>query len=102
MKCIDNALPERSFAAPTAIQIMEIVTRYKRMANSAEACDSHACRHCIAPHERKVAASMAANEPITFVLPAFPGKSPNLAKVLGVLPDMAETRALRFLDGLCV
>jgi pyoverdine/dityrosine biosynthesis protein Dit1 len=38
---------------------------------------------------------------VTFVLPAFPGKSPNPAKVLGTLPDMAEWRALEFLQHLC-
>ena len=38
---------------------------------------------------------------MTFVLPAFPGKSPNLGKVLGTLPDMAERRALEFLQQLC-
>jgi pyoverdine/dityrosine biosynthesis protein Dit1 len=35
------------------------------------------------------------------VLPAFPGKSPNPAKVLGPLPDMAERLALKFLQQLC-
>jgi len=34
-------------------------------------------------------------------LPAFPGKSPNPAKILGTLPDMAERRALGFLQHLC-
>lgn len=34
------------------------------------------------------------------MLPAFPGKSPNSAKVLGVLPDTAERLALEYLDGL--
>src|SRR5207302_9253940 len=40
-------------------------------------------------------------DPIIFTLPAFPCKSPNPAKVLGRLPDMAETLSLRFLRGLC-
>jgi pyoverdine/dityrosine biosynthesis protein Dit1 len=35
------------------------------------------------------------------VLPAFPAKSPNPAKVLGTLPDMAERLSLEFLSGLC-
>lgn len=39
--------------------------------------------------------------PVTLVLPAFPGKSPNPAKVLGTLPDMAERQALEFLQRLC-
>jgi pyoverdine/dityrosine biosynthesis protein Dit1 len=41
---------------------------------------------------------VAANEPIHFLLPAFPAKSPNPQKVLGRLPDMAEETALRFLE----
>ncbi|HEY4145499.1 isocyanide synthase family protein [Pinirhizobacter sp.] len=39
--------------------------------------------------------------PLTFVLPAFPAKSPNPRKVLGSLPDTAERIALTFLANLC-
>ena len=39
--------------------------------------------------------------PLTFVLPAFPAKSPNPRKVLGHLPDAAERIALTFLNDLC-
>jgi len=39
--------------------------------------------------------------PLTFILPAFPAKSPNPRKVLGSLPDTAERIALTFLKGLC-
>nr|WP_246260044.1 L-tyrosine/L-tryptophan isonitrile synthase family protein [Streptomyces typhae] len=44
---------------------------------------------------------MAHGRTIDFLLPAFPTKSPNPAKVLGPLPDLAEERALKFLDSLC-
>ncbi|RLV10575.1 pyoverdine biosynthesis protein PvcA [Streptomyces griseocarneus] len=44
---------------------------------------------------------MKTGRPLEFVLPAFPVKSPNPAKVLGHLPDTAEELALRFLDELC-
>jgi pyoverdine/dityrosine biosynthesis protein Dit1 len=54
----------------------------------------------MAPHLPKIVAKVVANQPISLVLPAFPGKSPNLAKVLGTLPDMAEENALRFLQQL--
>jgi len=40
-------------------------------------------------------------EPIHFVLPAFPAKSPNQTKVLGSLPDLGEHLALSFLQSLC-
>ncbi|MGQ0505022.1 MAG: L-tyrosine/L-tryptophan isonitrile synthase family protein [Myxococcaceae bacterium] len=41
------------------------------------------------------------DEPIVFVLPAFPGKSPNPAKVLGPRPDMAERQSIVFLHEFC-
>ena len=37
-------------------------------------------------------------KPIRFLLPAFPCKSPNIAKVSGTLPDAAEYYALQHLD----
>ncbi|MCW1248606.1 isocyanide synthase family protein [Acaricomes phytoseiuli] len=44
---------------------------------------------------------IARSEPVLFVLPGFPCKSPNPAKVLGPLPDAGERESLRFLDELC-
>ncbi|ADG80355.1 Pyoverdine biosynthesis protein OS=Tsukamurella paurometabola (strain ATCC 8368 / DSM / CCUG 35730 / CIP 100753 / JCM 10117 / KCTC 9821 / NBRC 16120 / NCIMB 702349 / NCTC 13040) OX=521096 GN=Tpau_3777 PE=4 SV=1 [Tsukamurella paurometabola] len=41
------------------------------------------------------------NEPIDFVLPAFPCKSPNPDKVAGHLPDEGERLALRNLNAWC-
>ncbi|WP_050463781.1 L-tyrosine/L-tryptophan isonitrile synthase family protein [Herbaspirillum autotrophicum] len=38
---------------------------------------------------------------IEFVLPAFPAKSPNPDKILGVLPDMAEKISIIFLNQVC-
>ncbi|NIE57098.1 MULTISPECIES: isocyanide synthase family protein [unclassified Burkholderia] len=40
-------------------------------------------------------------EPVTMILPAFPGKSPNRSKTLGALPDLAEKHALANLARLC-
>lgn len=39
--------------------------------------------------------------PIKFILPAFPAKSPNPKKTLGVLPDYGEVLGLRRLNELC-
>jgi pyoverdine/dityrosine biosynthesis protein Dit1/AcrR family transcriptional regulator len=50
----------------------------------------------------RVAAVVAANEPLELVLPGFPAKSPNPEKVLGRLPDRAERLALANLEALCV
>jgi pyoverdine/dityrosine biosynthesis protein Dit1 len=49
----------------------------------------------------KIRAFVEADKPIEFVLPAFPSKSPNPAKVLGRLPDMAEVLSLSFLNAFC-
>lgn len=88
-------------ATETAKAILAEVMRHRR-ANGPEMCSPTApCAACMAPHLPKIVANVLANEPVTFILPAFPGKSPNLAKVLGVLPDMGERRALEFLQQLC-
>ncbi|NYH20358.1 L-tyrosine/L-tryptophan isonitrile synthase family protein [Paraburkholderia bryophila] len=50
----------------------------------------------------RIHAFVEANNPIELVLPAFPSKSPNLAKVLGRLPDLAERLSLTFLNTLCL
>jgi pyoverdine/dityrosine biosynthesis protein Dit1 len=55
----------------------------------------------LALHRPPVVAAMALGEPIELVLPAFPAKSPNPAKTLGPLPDLAEVLALRSLQLLC-
>jgi pyoverdine/dityrosine biosynthesis protein Dit1 len=50
---------------------------------------------------QKIISAVRKNEPVTFILPAFPGKSPNPEKVLGTLPDFAEILSLKFLGKLC-
>ncbi|NGO12676.1 L-tyrosine/L-tryptophan isonitrile synthase family protein [Streptomyces sp. HC44] len=50
---------------------------------------------------RQIADFVRDGAPIVFTLPGFPCKSPNLAKVLGHLPDQGERLSLRFLDTLC-
>jgi pyoverdine/dityrosine biosynthesis protein Dit1 len=89
-------------ASPHALakEILAEVLRYRHVAGSA-ACVGSACAACLSPHLVKAAAAISEGRPITLVLPAFPGKSPNAAKVLGPLPDLAERRALEFLDQLC-
>ncbi len=89
---------------PLAIarEIMADVLKFRRVVAGPQAeCATTPCPRCSAPHLSKVASAIERGEPITFVLPAFPGKSPNPAKVLGQLPDMAERRALEFLQQLC-
>ncbi|OQS01088.1 hypothetical protein ACHHYP_01834 [Achlya hypogyna] len=52
--------------------------------------------------EATVADAVANGQPITFVIPAFPFKSPNATdKTLGVLPDRGEELAMERLEALC-
>ena len=55
----------------------------------------------LAVHAPLVAHAVTRGAPLELVLPAFPAKAPNLSKVLGPLPDMAERVALRSLQRLC-
>jgi pyoverdine/dityrosine biosynthesis protein Dit1 len=91
----------RADSERTARTILRLVMRFRRLANAGEPCASTPCEHCMAPHMRTVMRAVESNEPVHFVLPAFPAKSPNREKVLGVLPDMAERIALEFLQSLC-
>lgn len=81
--------------------LLSEVIRFRRMAKSKTSCFPGDCQHCMEPHLPKMLDAIRANKKIRFVLPAFPAKSPNPEKVLGVLPDMAEKEALTFLNGLC-
>lgn len=83
-----------------AEKCLAIITEHRRMTDSA-ACQTETCSCCMSPHKDLVLAAIRNEKPITFVLPAFPGKSPNTKKVLGHLPDMAEIESLKFLDNLC-
>lgn len=85
----------------TANRILAEVMRFRRISGPQTACATSPCRECLEPHLAKVVSAVERGELVTFVLPAFPGKSPNPAKVLGTLPDMAEKRALGFLQDLC-
>ncbi len=83
-----------------AINILNEVIPFRRVASS-HTCSVSPCPSCLEPHLPSIIDALEQARPITFVLPAFPGKSPNKAKVLGVLPDMAERRSLEFLAQLC-
>jgi len=92
-----------SLSQTTAIakKVLTDVMRFRRISGPQTACFASPCQDCLTPHLPKIVSAVAQGKPITFVLPAFPGKSPNPDKVLGPLPDMAERRALEFLQHLC-
>jgi pyoverdine/dityrosine biosynthesis protein Dit1 len=56
---------------------------------------------CFFIHEQKLAASIASQQPIRFILPAFPAKSPNPNKTATAMPDLGERLALKSLNQLC-
>lgn len=85
-----------------AQRILAEVMKFRRLHNDEAVCSSYACNSCCRPHLEKVSLAVSQNKPVTFILPAFPGKSPNPEKVLGVLPDMAERLSLQFLNQLCL
>ncbi|QEY52070.1 L-tyrosine/L-tryptophan isonitrile synthase family protein [Legionella longbeachae] len=74
---------------------------FRRVPKSINACSDINCPKCGSPHLSKIILAVKRNEPVTFVLPAFPGKSPNPEKVLSHFPDHAEKIALNFLGNLC-
>lgn len=83
-----------------AARILEVLFRVRRSAEPDFVCSTN-CVACHAPHLGKIRSAVGAHRPVQLVLPAFPGKSPNLAKVLSPLPDRAELLALEFLQKLC-
>lgn len=84
----------------TARAITALLLRCQRRSAGPEGCTQLPCPRCLEAQVACVEKFVAAGQPVRFVLPAFPGKSPNSAKVLGVLPDTAERLALEFLDRL--
>jgi pyoverdine/dityrosine biosynthesis protein Dit1/AcrR family transcriptional regulator len=84
-----------------SIDILKTLFRHRRLQDGAGRCADEPCEQCLALHVPKVRRCISAGEPIHFLLPAFPAKSPNPQKVLGSLPDMGEEIALNFLDHVC-
>lgn len=84
-----------------ATGILDLVMRHRRVPVDAPQCVLPRCPHCYGQFRDRVRRAIIRNEPIQFVLPAFPGKSPNPAKVLSSKPDMAERQSLSFLHALC-
>ena len=91
---------ESDFSLETARRILAEVMSFRRVPAGVSLC-ALGCQNCASLPMKKILAAVKKNEPVTFVLPAFPGKSPNPEKVLGHLPDYAERLALNFLGTLC-
>jgi pyoverdine/dityrosine biosynthesis protein Dit1 len=88
-------------ATETAKKILNEVMGFRRIPKADETCNGLNCPHCFSVHLPRILSAVQTGKPVVFVLPAFPGKSPNLNKVLGALPDQAERLSLIFLQNLC-
>lgn len=80
--------------------VLELVLDRQRKLAGPDGCREPRCDRCLSAHLDQVERCVAAGAPVLFVLPAFPCKSPNEAKVLGTVPDLAERLALESLDTL--
>jgi len=95
-----NEIIATDLSASIARGILAEIMMFRRVPAGASVCSS-GCEKCAFPPLQKIQAAVKKNEPVTFILPAFPGKSPNPEKVLGPLPDHAERLSLNFLGALC-
>ena len=93
--------PSNDCTQEMATRILNDIMKFRRTPRSHQPCANANCTHCSSQHLAKIIDAVHKNEPVTFVLPAFPGKSPNPRKVLGALPDYAEQLSLDFLGNLC-
>ncbi|MBN3817308.1 L-tyrosine/L-tryptophan isonitrile synthase family protein [Paraburkholderia sp. Se-20369] len=82
------------------MEILGLVMKHRRVA-ARSPCEGSPCTTCLQPHLDRVMKAIERDEPVVFVLPSFPAKSPNPGKVLGPTPDMAERQSLAFLNDLC-
>jgi pyoverdine/dityrosine biosynthesis protein Dit1 len=85
-----------------ATQLLQIIYRQRRLIHGHDECLHTPCPLCLNRHTDKINTLIARGAPITFILPAFPAKSPNLSKVLGTCPDLGEQLSLRQLNDLCL
>jgi len=82
-------------------KILQLVFHHRKVIQGEEACLKNPCEKCHTLHLSRIDYFIRQKQPIHFVLPAFPAKSPNADKVLGKLPDLGEEIALTTLQGIC-
>jgi L-tyrosine isonitrile synthase len=82
-------------------EVLKILKPHLRVAENFCKCEFHNLNDCFHIHLNKLAQLTEKGLPISFVLPAFPAKSPNNNKTMGYLPDLGEYLALQFLNDLC-
>ena len=83
-----------------ALEILQELEKYRRFPKDERICQIGSCENCRNKYLHKIDKAISERRIITFILPAFPGKSPNPEKVLGYLPDYAEILSLSFFKSL--
>lgn len=85
----------------TIRKLLSLVFRYRRIESDADSCARRPCAGCYEVHWERTRDFLAREEPVHFILPAFPAKSNNPRKVIGALPDLGERIAIEFLQSFC-
>jgi pyoverdine/dityrosine biosynthesis protein Dit1 len=83
-----------------AAELLRVLFRHRRLLPGAGECAASPCGQCLALHLPRVKYFLRVGQPVHFLLPAFPAKSPSRAKTLGPLPDEAEALALAHLESV--
>lgn len=81
----------------TTNQLLHLLLSVKR---SSEDCAGATCTRHPQPRQT-ISAAVAAEKPLTLILPAFPAKSANRQKTLSAMPDRGEIMGLSYLNQLC-
>jgi pyoverdine/dityrosine biosynthesis protein Dit1 len=84
-----------------AERIIDLVLRHRRLVPEHQHLSQAITNRCRAPHLDKIEVAICAQRPVHLILPAFPGKSSNPTKTLGVLPDLGEALAIGRLQSIC-
>jgi pyoverdine/dityrosine biosynthesis protein Dit1/AcrR family transcriptional regulator len=84
-----------------AKQILKVLFNHRKISYPDQGCAETGCEKCLEKHLAKINYFISLDQPIHFILPAFPAKSPNQRKVLGELPDLGEETALITLENMC-
>lgn len=92
---------EQLEATALARKVLDVFFKVRNLAGERQMHGNHTCAMCYTPHLDRLTKSIMAGEKLRFVLAAFPAKSPNPAKTLGWMPDMAEWLALDRLKDIC-
>ena len=94
-------IEDPSKAETTVSQIVSVIGSYRRRSPNI----SDRFSKFVPELEKQIAQFVSENEPVQFILPAFPFKAPaegSKRKSLGSLPDKAEELALQQLEGLAL